>query len=143
MYDTVLVATDGSDASTAAVEQGVAMADRFGGSVHFLHVVDVGTEMSAAGGNVAEELSESLEQVADDALSEATAHAESVGVPVERTVLEGVPHEAVEAYVDDHDVDVAVLGATGRSGLKEHLVGSTTERVVQSLDVSVLVARAD
>jgi hypothetical protein len=30
MYDEVLIATDGNDASTAAVDQGVAVAERFG-----------------------------------------------------------------------------------------------------------------
>jgi nucleotide-binding universal stress UspA family protein len=34
-----------------------------------------------------------------------------------------------------------VVGATGRTGLGEHLLGSTTERVARSVDASVLIAR--
>lgn len=41
----------------------------------------------------------------------------------------------------EHDVDLIVMGATGQSGLKEHLLGSTADRVTQSVDVSVLIAR--
>ena len=52
----ILVPTDGSDASMAGVEQDVELAAEFDATVHFLHVVDVGTEMSASGvGNVANE----------------------------------------------------------------------------------------
>lgn len=142
MYSEILVPTDGSDASLEAVEQGVAIADRFGGAVHFLNVVDVGTEMSASGvGHVADELNKSLEKMADDALTDAESRAEDADVAHERAMLEGVPHEAIVEYSDDHDVDLVVMGATGQSGLKEHLLGSTTDRVTQSVETSVLVAR--
>ena len=61
MYAEILVPTDGSDASMVAVEQGVELAAEFDATVHFLHVVDVGTEMSASGvGNVANELTTTL-----------------------------------------------------------------------------------
>ncbi|WP_121822034.1 universal stress protein [Halostella salina] len=142
MYDDVLVATDGSDASTAAVDHGVGIADSHGATVHFLHVVDVGTEMSASGlGTIAPDLTESLEQAAEDALDAATSRAEAAGVTHERVVVEGVPHEAIAEYSADNDIDVVVMGASGRSGIEDYLLGSTTDRVVRSVDTSVLVAR--
>ncbi len=142
MYDEILVPTDGSDASAAAVAQGVAVAERFGATVHFLYVVDVGVEMSASAvGDVADDLAETFEEVAGDALDAAEARAEEVDVPHDRTVLEGVPHEAIAEYAADHDVDLVIVGATGRSGLGERLLGSTTDRVAHSVDASVLIAR--
>ena len=57
VYNEVLVATDGSDASAVAVEQAVAVADRFEATLDCCHVVDVGTEMSAsAEGTIATEI---------------------------------------------------------------------------------------
>jgi nucleotide-binding universal stress UspA family protein len=142
MYDTILIPTDGSDASTAAVEQGVAVAERFEARVHFLHVVDVGVEMAASGvGDIADDLTETLDAVATEALDAAAARAEEAGVPHERTVLEGFPRDAIVEYSDDRDVDLVVLGASGRSGITEHLLGSTAERVAHAVDVSVLIAR--
>jgi nucleotide-binding universal stress UspA family protein len=142
VYDTILVATDGSESSTAAVEQGVAIAAGHDATVRFLHVVDVGTEMSAAGvGTVAEELTESLQQRADEALGDALDRADDAGVTAERTTLEGVPHEAIADVSADEDVDLVVLGASGRSGLTERLLGSTTDRVARTVEVSVLLAR--
>jgi len=142
MYQDVLVPTDGSDASAAAVDHAVSIADRYDATVHLLHVVDLGTEMSASGvGTIADELTSTLESEADDALDDAGSRAEEAGVDYERTTVEGVPHEAIVAQAADRDADLVVMGASGRSGLREHLLGSTTDRVVRSTDASVLVAR--
>lgn len=143
MYEEIVVPTDGSDPSMAAVDQAVELAEEFDATVHFLYVVDVGAEMSASAvGNVADELSATLEEMATDALDSATTRAEDAGVPYERTILEGFPHEAITAYCADHGIDLVVVGASGRSGVAEHLLGSTTERVARSVDTSVLIARS-
>ena len=142
MYDDVLVPTDGSESSTAAVEQGVSIAEPHGVTVHFLHVVDVGTEMSASGvGTIADELTETLEQEADNALDQAVEQADEADLEYERVLLEGDPHESIAAYSAEHGIDLVVTGASGRPGLKEHLLGSTADRVVRSAETSVLLAR--
>lgn len=46
--------------------------------------------------------------------------------------LDGVPHD---------DIDLVVLGVTGRSGVAERLLWSTTDRVARSVDATVLIAR--
>lgn len=141
VYDDILVPTDGSESSAAAVAQGVSIADARGATVHFLHVVDVGTEM-AAPGNVAPDLTETLEQEAEAVLDAATAEAEEADVTYDRVVLEGVPHEVIAEYSTDNAIDLVVMGASGRSGIKDHLLGSSTDRVLRSVETSVLVARA-
>ena len=142
MYNEILVATDGSDASGAAVDQAVAVADNFGATVHLLHVVDIGMEMSgSAEGAIANQLTDTLDELATEALDGAESRAAEVGVPTERVALEGVPHEAIVDYCADHGVDLVVLGSTGRSGITEHLMGSTTDRVARSVEASVLIAR--
>ncbi|AUV82998.1 universal stress protein [Salinigranum rubrum] len=143
MYDEILIPTDGSDASEVAVEQGVAVAARFDARVHLLHVVDVRAEMAASGvGDIADDLTETLDTMASDALDAAEALADGAGVPYEREVLEGYPHDAIAEYAADNEVDLVVVGASGRSGVAEHLLGSTTERVARTVGTSVLIARA-
>lgn len=137
-----MVATDGSESSTAAVDHAVAIAAQSGATVHFVHVVDVGTEMSASGvGTIADELTTTLEQEAKRVLDDATARADEASVDYDRTALEGTPHESIVEYGAEHDVDLVVVGASGESGLASHLLGSTTDRVVRSSDTSVLVVR--
>ncbi len=81
MYDEILVPTDGSESSTAAVDQAIAIAENKVTTVHFLNVVDVGTEMSAsASGSIAPQLTETLQEEADSALDDAVNRAEEAGV---------------------------------------------------------------
>lgn len=142
MYDGILVPTDGSESSQAAVGHGVALADRFDATVHFLYVVDVGTEMSASAvGDIADELTNTLESMANDALESATTRAEEAGATYDETILEGVPHDAIAEYSTDHNINLIIMGASGQSGITERLLGSTTDRVTRSVDTSVLIAR--
>ncbi|ELY69344.1 universal stress protein [Natrinema versiforme] len=142
MYDDILVPTDGSDSSAAAVDEAVAIADGAAATVHFLHVVDAGTEMAAAGeGALAPELTKTLEDEAESALDDATARAERADVPRERVTREGVPHEVIATESAEIGADLVVMGASGRSGVKERLLGSTTDRVIRTVDASVLIAR--
>jgi nucleotide-binding universal stress UspA family protein len=142
VYDDILVPTDGSDSSAAAVDEAVAIADGAAATVHVLYVVDAGTEMAGAGeGALAPELTQTLEDEAESVLDDAASRAEDAGVTHDRTTLEGVPHDVIAEYVVEHDVDLVVMGASGRSGLKERLLGSTTDRVVRTVDTSVLIAR--
>ncbi|SFS89007.1 Nucleotide-binding universal stress protein, UspA family [Halostagnicola kamekurae] len=144
VYDEILVPTDGSGASVAAVEHAISIAKPHDATVHFLHVIDVGTEMSASGlGTIAPELSKSLEQRGNDALDDAVERAESEGVQFERTILEGTPQEAITDYSSDHAVDLIVMGRSGRSGLKERIIGSSTDRVIRSGEAPVLVAHEE
>lgn len=92
MYTDLLVPTDGGDASAAAVDQAVAIAEGCDATVHFLYGVDIGTERSASGvGTIAEELTETLSKQARQVLDEVTAHADEAGVISEQVTLEGAP----------------------------------------------------
>ncbi|WP_265112264.1 universal stress protein [Halosolutus halophilus] len=142
MFNDILVPTDGSDSSTAALNDALKIADRETTTVHFLHVIDVGTEMSAgASGMIAPEITETLEEEADTVLDDAVNRAEEAGVTYNRTIREGDPHDEIATYVADYDIDLIVMGASGRSGLKEHLLGSTSDRVIRTVETSVLLAR--
>nr|WP_309138781.1 universal stress protein [Haloterrigena gelatinilytica] len=94
VYDDILVPTDGSESSMAAVDQATAIAEGRATTVHFLHVIDVGTEMSAgASGSIAPQLTETLEEEAESALDDAANRAEEAGISYDRNTREGSPHE--------------------------------------------------
>ncbi|WP_336365289.1 universal stress protein [Halalkalicoccus salilacus] len=142
MYRDILIPTDGSDASVTALEQGMEIASSMGAKVHLLHVVDVGTEMSAAGvGTIADDLTEALDEEAKEALNQAEQMADEAGVTSERAVLEGLPEDAIHQYSTDNGIDLTVVGESEDSTLTEQLFDSTTEDVLESATTSVLVAR--
>lgn len=53
----------------------------------------------------------------------------------------GSPDELIGAYVWDKEVDLAVVGTHGSSGVFDILIGSTAERLLETLPCDVLVVR--
>lgn len=138
MYDTVLVATDGSDDATRAVEHAIGVADRHGATLHALYVIETRTGYDNA---IVEP-----ETVARELRSEGREILESVerrgadaGIDVSTTIDRGVPHEVILDYVANNDVDLVVLGVRGRSAFKTILLGSVAEAVLQSASVPVIL----
>jgi nucleotide-binding universal stress UspA family protein len=99
--------------------------------------------MAASGvGDIADDLTKTLDEEAREALNRAEEMADEAGVSAERVILEGFPEDAIQEYSDENGIDLIVIGESEDSTLSERLFGSTTEDVVQSATVSVLVARA-
>lgn len=55
----------------------------------------------------------------------------------------GAPHQQIAAAAKDHQADLIVMGATGRSGLVRVLLGSTTRRMLEELPCSLLSVKQD
>ncbi|QLG51051.1 universal stress protein [Natrinema halophilum] len=138
MYDSILVATDGSETASTAVDHAVELAERFDASLYGIAVVDDRTAYDT-GIIDPEEAEQHLRERAAGWLEELEARAANAGVAVETTVRTGVPHEEILQYATATDIDVVVVGARGRSSFKGALLGSTVDRVVRVADRTVLV----
>jgi nucleotide-binding universal stress UspA family protein len=57
-------------------------------------------------------------------------------------VTEGEPHRKIVAFAEKHQIDLIVMFTRGHSGLRKLFEGSTSERVVASTKVPVLLVRA-
>ena len=55
----------------------------------------------------------------------------------------GVPHEQIVAAARELGSDLIVVGATGRTGLVQVLLGSTTRRLLRDLPCSLLTVKQD
>ena len=136
MYDEILVPTDGSETSDAAVEHAVYLADRCDSRVHGLFVVDSGP-LQSVGGGYPEAVSK-IEELGDEAVERVRQTGEERGVETTTSVVPGTVHRIIREYVDDNDVDAVVMGTHGRQGVGRHLLGSVTERVIRTVDVPVV-----
>lgn len=134
MYSSILLPTDGSDEAECAIGVGVEHAAQFGATVHALYVIDerfVATEYDP--------VVEDAERKAERALETVDEIAEPEGVPVEKHLRRGIPHEEIVVAIDDYDADLVVMGTHGKTGLERITkLGSVTERVVRAAPVSVL-----
>ncbi|NIC00864.1 universal stress protein [Halobacterium sp. R2-5] len=138
MYDQVLVPTDGSEETRGAVEHAINLATTYDAALHTIYVVDtnVGVDASVPG------TLDTLKEAGENAIKEVIQQAEAAGVgTTEGSVAQGVPHQAILDYADEHDIDLVVMGTHGRTGLNRYLLGSVTEKVVRLSDAPVMTVR--
>lgn len=117
----ILLATDGSVHSQAALEATARFAEISGLPVTVLSVPS-STQIDT-------------QQVVDDAVRELQAH----GVTVDARVTEGKPDEVIAATATEIGADLVVLGSHGRTGITKLLLGSVSQRVIGALTCPALV----
>lgn len=138
MYDSLLVATDGSDAATAATEHAIGLAAQLNATLYGVAVVETRTAYDNAIIDP-DEAQQRLEDRADASLEALEEAATAADVPLETAIRFGVPHEEIVAYADERDIEAIVIGARGRSEFKGALLGSTVDGVTRLAARPVLI----
>lgn len=136
MFDTVVIATDGSESVERAVGIALDFASRFEATVHALYIVD-STEIDSSPEGLQEDLSDALEKQGEAALDGIN----EAGGDVITSVREGRPVVDIIEYAREHDVDLVATGTRGRHGENRLLLGSVAEGVVRTSPVPVLTIR--
>jgi nucleotide-binding universal stress UspA family protein len=77
----------------------------------------------------------------DGIIAEARSYLDAHDLSVEYTVLTGDPREAIVDFARDRQADLLVMGAYGHSKVRELLLGSTTQYVINHAPCPVLLAR--
>ncbi|WP_158058039.1 universal stress protein [Halorussus halophilus] len=139
-YETIVVATDGSEPADDAITEALTVANAYDATVHVLSVVDTRLSQSAA---LLESLEIEAKNAVSDAIEQVTTDDEDGDVDVTTTVMEGVPAAAIVDYAADNDADLLVVGTRGVTGLDRFVTGSTAERVVRTSPVPVLTVPAE
>lgn len=136
----VLVATDGSEPATAAVEHAVALAAAADATLHVVNVVDVTVTLPEGAGAP---VFEALEDAGEAATGRVQERASDADVEtVHEQLLSGSTDGAIVDYADEQDVDCIVLGTHGRTGVDRVLVGSVAERVARTARQPVICVKA-
>ncbi len=138
-FESILLATDFSATSDRAFEIALALAARYGATLHLVHVVN--EEM--AGEGAVPEVSEStyarLRDFAVDHLSVLAEDSEVGQVKAKTAALQGPLWPALEAYIRKEKVDLIVAGTHGRKGWAHAVLGSGAEEIFRRATLPVLV----
>lgn len=135
MYETILVATDGSGAAEAALEHAIDLAESAGGTVHVLAVVDAGSNPLRFGVNEIE----AIDRAAADLIEDVVTAYEHRDIQVTGDVRRGRPAESIVEYAESIDADAILAGQRGEDGLEERLLGSTTDRIARATTVPLII----
>jgi nucleotide-binding universal stress UspA family protein len=141
MFDTVVVATDGSGSAERAVEAALDLAERFDATVHGLYVVDE-SEVEATPEEVRDALERALATTGGRALKFIREAAAAEGdEELVTAVRQGDPATEICQYATEHDADVIATGTRGRHGEHGFLLGSVAEAIVRRAEMPVLTVR--
>ena len=136
---TILVPSDFSECSEAAMRYGLELARRFDAQLHLLHVVqDPLTQPWAAEGFSAPlfEVVEKWQREARERLLSWVPEADRARVTVSSIIA--WPYAQILRYATENRVDLIVMGTHGRGGMSHLLLGSIAEKVVRRAPCPVL-----
>ena len=139
----VLVPTDFSETSQAALSYAVALVEQCGASIHLLHVLEAiaGAEPLEWQLGARSALERAIEESAwDDLRRQLPAH-DQTRLRVTLALRWGAPVVEILRYAKAHKVDLITIGRHGRSGIKHLLIGSVVENVVRHAPCAVLSVR--
>lgn len=143
MYKRILIATDGSDKSRKAAEEGIELAKALGAQVIALNVVNEVVIASAVRqlGSDRNEVETKLKDAGTKAVEDIKAIGAKMGVAVDPIVRIGAPANTVIDVAGAEKVDLIVMGSHGESGAAKLLIGSVVQKVLYWATVPVLVVR--
>jgi nucleotide-binding universal stress UspA family protein len=140
----ILVPTDFSKYSDAALTYAGAFAQKFGADIYLLHVVQDLTLFypeAVLAAPAAVPTVDQFRQAARTALDRTLAGLRLPDVVVHPVVVEGTPYDAVVRFAGEKEIDLIVMGTHGRSGLAHLFMGSVAEKVVRKAPCPVLTVR--
>jgi nucleotide-binding universal stress UspA family protein len=137
MFDTVVIATDGSESAARAVDVALDIAAKFDADVHALYVVDRG-DVAGSPDELRKELVDALEAAAHDAFDDVRDRSDR---SVTTAVRNGRPRAEIPRYAAEVDADAVALGTRGRHGDHGFVLGSVADAVVRRCDRPVLTVR--
>lgn len=142
MYQRILVPLDGSDASERAVPLARILANRHGAELHLVHVLHASPDYAH---RMPEEDVEWQRRAGDQVLAYLEGVAEELresGAPeVTGSVLDGPVADALDAYREEHGVDLVVMTTHGEGGFRRWWLGSVADRLVRRIPVPLLLLR--
>ena len=142
-YTTVLVGTDGSDTSLAAVDRAASLAADSGATLVIAcayfprHDREVGADQDALGPDAYQVVGSAP---AEDTLRTARDRAHAKGAAsIETRAVEGKPGDSLKHLVTEVGADLLVVGNVGLNTLAGRILGSVPLDVVRHAGVDVLV----
>ena len=145
MYQKILLPTDGSKFAEKAAQHAIWIASKSGAEIIVLNVIETSSLVGLPAEDLIVRIKEmlkeegrrSLERISE-MVTEEEKELKIEDIKVTLKTEEGSPAEAILKTVEKEDVDLVVMGTSGKHGLDRFLLGSVTEKVVRSAKCPVL-----
>ncbi len=147
MFKIILVAVDGSKASTQALEMAIQISEKFGAGLHLLHVVremqvPLNPGLMEKYEEVQRQRHDLLRSAGEEVLNQAKRMAQSKGIDsVETDIGSGDPATAIVGYADKKQIDLIVIGNRGLGQVQSMLMGSVSRKVSNITKAACLIVK--
>ena len=140
MYEKILLPTDGSDFANNAAKHALFIASKIGAQVIAVSIVENGFVSALPLEENVLEIEELLKSDCEKNLEQFKAIAESeYDVDIKYVIGEGSPAKAILEIAKEEEVDLIVVGSSGKSGFDKFIMGSVADKIVNSAECAVLV----
>lgn len=137
----ILIPTDGSTHSACAAECGISVAKMLGAQIVVVSVIDETVIEQFSKGPQCENVEQELKKDAQRNIKYILDLAEKEGIKGDSLLTKGRPFEQIVHLAKDLNIDLIVMGTSGRGGTNKILIGSVTERVIEYALCPVLVVK--
>ena len=138
----ILVSTDFSDFSAAAVEYASSFALLYGARIHLVHVIEAGSVVGVPNVELnTTALANELECSAQEEMRKFVYWKLKNNTNLEQVILHGEPHREIASYAQGNEIDLIVIATHGRTGLAHVLMGSVAEKIVRLSPIPVLAVK--
>lgn len=137
----ILIPTDGSDHSVCAAEFGISIAKTLDAQIMVVNVIDEVVLNQFSKVTQRENVEQELKQDGQRYIKYILGLAEKECVKGDSLLTKGRPFEQIVHLAKDLNIDLIVMGTSGRGGADKILIGSVTERVIEYSPCPVLVVK--
>ncbi len=138
MYKRILVPTDGSEFAKKAQKHALFLAKVSGAEIIAVSV----TENNFVNGLPLDDEVYQLNQILKERSEENLKEFDELNVDdlkITHVIREGSPAKVILEVAGEEDVDLIVMGSSGKSGFDRFIMGSVADKVVNSAKCAVLV----
>ena len=147
MLKNILVAIDGSEASTNALQLATELSEKFSADLHLLHVVremqvPLNPGLMEAYEKLERQRHDLLKSAGEQLLNQSKRVAESKGITaLQADIGSGDPAGAIVKYADKNQMDLIVIGSRGLGQVERLLMGSVSRKVSNMTKVNCLIVK--
>lgn len=145
MFNKILIPVDGSEGSWRALENAVAIGEKFGAELVVATVIQPYNNAALLSvpldAKTITDGNSELEKVGDKVLQMAAERLIDYKGKVNYCLEIGHPSERIIALAKKEKVETIVIGSRGLSGIAEFFLGSVSSKVSQYADVPVLIVK--
>ncbi|WP_298520126.1 universal stress protein [uncultured Methanobrevibacter sp.] len=138
MYKKILVPTDGSEFAKKAQKQALFLAKVSGAEIIAVSVTENNFVQGLPLNDEVFQLNQILNERSVENLKEFDKLNED-SIKISHVIREGSPARVILEVAKDENVDLIVMGSSGKSGFDRFIMGSVADKVVNSAKCAVLV----